>query len=291
MILDELITGCQGDEHILLRIRETMGWNQWTAVRDPGAMVRVELSDVTGDPMLILGEVHTGLLQNSTAVPAARCEHILALVQGRAVRQFERPIDHAASPELLTGVDCRLATGSGARIRGIGTVAHRATITGGHLLQTSATVHVTGSRTTRRLPWSHYLALPGEVETIGRPDWDDLAHGHLAARPPAATLDLGGITGRVMDHLQASTLVDRSPPIRARRTRLRWVAFATDQAGTGDKVRFGVEADRLRTLRLPRAGRSVAAVAGFCEDLALHDWLLTTLLQLIERSQLEGLSS
>jgi hypothetical protein len=245
--------------------------------------------------MLILGEVHTGLLQNSTALPAPQCEGALGLFRGETVRRSERPIAHAVSPDLLAGVDCRLATGSGARVRGVGTVVHRATITGGHVLQGSAMVRLTGSEARHRLPWSHYLARPGRVETIGGSDWADLARGFVAAPGAAATLDLGAISSRVMHAVQSSPFVDRTPPFRTARTRLQWVAVTTGGAAptgspgdSGERVAFSIESEQRRTLQLHCPAEQVAALAAFCEDLALHDWLLTTLLNMIERSRIGG---
>jgi hypothetical protein len=51
-------------------------------------------------------------------------------------------------------------------------------------------------------------------------------------------------------------------------------------------VVFGISDDKARTVRLPYRDLDVAAQAALCEDLALHDWLLTTLLSLIERSRI-----
>jgi hypothetical protein len=238
--------------------------------------------------MLILGEVHTGLLQNSTSLPSAGCERALGLFRGEAVRRSERPIAHAASPDLLTGVDCRLATASGTRIRGVGTVVHRATITGGRVLQGSAVARLAEAEASHRLPWSHYLARPGRVETIGGTDWADLAGGFVTGPPAASapTLDLGAISGRVMDAVQASPFVDRSPPFRAPRTRLQWVAVTTSD--DADRITFRIESEQVRTLQLRCTAGETDAVGAFCEDLALHDWLLTTLLAMIERSRIGG---
>src|SRR4051812_47627384 len=88
--------------------------------------------------LVALGVVHTGLLQHSTALSAAACQRILALLPGERVHTFERPISYAVSPELLTGVDCQLAGAAGAAPRAVGSVATRAAITGGHVLQGSA---------------------------------------------------------------------------------------------------------------------------------------------------------
>src|SRR5690606_38426369 len=93
-----------------------------------------------GEGMLLLGEVHTGLLQHSTSLSSSQSERLLAFMRGERVRRFERPIGHVVSPELLTGVDCRLPTASGARVRAVGTVRYRTSLTGGHVLQGSSVV-------------------------------------------------------------------------------------------------------------------------------------------------------
>jgi hypothetical protein len=241
--------------------------------------------------MLILGEVHTGLLQHSTSLSPPLCRHILDLVHGEPVRQFERPIPYAVSPDLLAGVDCHLPTGSGAKVRGVGTVVHRAALTGGHVLQGSAVVQVTKGDTGQRLPWPHYLARPGEVETIGGVDQETVVRGFLTAKPagklPGMLLDLGAICGRLMDLVQTSPELDRTPPFRMPRTRLRWVAVVSDDPGpAAEPAVFGIESAQLRTMQLRCEQRQVDAVAQLCEDLARHDWLLTTLLELVERSRI-----
>jgi hypothetical protein len=240
--------------------------------------------------MLILGEVHTGLLQHSTSLSPPLCRHILDLVHGEPIRQFERPIAYAVSPNLLAGVDCRLPTSSGAKVRGVGTVVHRAALTGGHVLQGSAVVEVTKGSTGNRLPWPHYLARPGEIETIGGLDRRAVVQGFLSpkpSRPDGALLDLGAICGRLMDVVQASPELDRKPPFRMARTRLRWVAIVHDEAGaTMEPAVFSIENTQLRTLQLRCEPDQVEAMAQLSEDLALHDWLLTTLLELVERSRI-----
>ncbi|GAB3965390.1 hypothetical protein [Plantactinospora veratri] len=70
--------------------------------------------------MLTLGEVHTGLLQNSSSLSLENTAQLLDLLVGQRVRRSERPIAYAVSPDQLTGVDCRLPTRSGSRTRGWG---------------------------------------------------------------------------------------------------------------------------------------------------------------------------
>ncbi len=234
--------------------------------------------------MLAVGEVHTGLLQNWASLTQLLSTQVLAIVPGVRVRRSERPIAHAVSPESLTGVDCLLATSSGARVRGIGTAVSRASITGGRVLQGSAYAQITKSETDRRLPWSHYLSRPGVVETLGKMDRVDLASGFLTARSTPVILDLGAISGRTMDTVQRSSELDRTPPFRMARTRMRCVV-AVDETQPGDsQAQFTIESPTERTLRLTAREKDLPAAVELCEDLALHDWLLTALLELIERS-------
>jgi hypothetical protein len=230
--------------------------------------------------MLVLGEVRTGLLQNSTALSKIDAAHLLDLVMGERVRVSERPIHHAASPERLVGVDCPLSSQSRASVRGVGTVLTRAAVTEGHVLQGSAYTRIRPGAG-RRLPWAHYLGHPGLVETIGRSNDEDLARGFLGpARPPGA-LDLGAICDRAMDEVQRSPRLDRRITLRTAPTSLRWAAAPdADPAGT---LQFTVVSPTLRTLRVAVASERLEAAVTLCEDLALHDWLLTTLLTMIDR--------
>jgi len=239
--------------------------------------------------MLAVGEVRTGLLQASAAVPPALAARTLALIPGERVRAAERPIAYAVSPDRLTGVDCRLATRSGARPRGVGTAVTRAAITGGRVIQASThTVLVRGG--TDRRSWPHYLARPGIVEILAKAGWPDLADGFLGPRDPS-TLDLGALNERILDDIVVRRELDRRPPFRSRRTTLRWVADTTepgpDDGGPGRTVaHFSLAGGLLRTARLTLPAADPAAVVDLCEDLALHDWLLTTLVEIVERSGL-----
>jgi hypothetical protein len=50
--------------------------------------------------------------------------------------------------------------------------------------------------------------------------------------------------------------------------------------------RFTLAEDGLRMVALRLPDLAPAPVVSLCEDLALHDWLLTTLIRMIERSRL-----
>jgi hypothetical protein len=236
--------------------------------------------------MLTLGEVHTGLLQHSSSLPPDQAAHAVSLLLGERVRQSERPIAYAVSPEVLTGVDCALVSLSGARTRAVGTTVSRASLTGGHILQGSTYVRVVRSDANRRLPWSYYLSRPGFVEAIGRADADDMASGFVIPEPPIGTLDLGAISGRVMDSVQFRAGPDRAPPFKMWRTRLRWAAVPAAENNAEPRVRFTMEEGNVRTLTVMANLDSPTHVVELCEDLALHDWLLTSLLRILERSQI-----
>lgn len=235
----------------------------------------------TRSAVVQLGEIHTGLLQNSSALTTEAAAELLALIPQESVRTWERPVRHAASPETLTGVDCELPAASGTRVRAIGTVAAEARVTGGHLLQSSARAQVAPAAQRRRLPWSHYLTRPAVLEALGDIRRDDVIDGFL--RPGASTrvLDLGGVCTQLMGSVQAAPIMDRKPPFRAARTRLRWVATVT--AGQErPSISFTVEDAALRTVRLSVPAELADRVPELCQDLALHDWLLSCVGALID---------
>ncbi|ASW55352.1 SCO2521 family protein [Plantactinospora sp. KBS50] len=230
--------------------------------------------------MLTVGEVHTSLLQHGAALSQEQSSEVLTIAGSEAVRTSRRPSLYAVSPDLHTGVDCWLPSARHRRLRGVGAVVTRAVITGGRIVQTSSTVQIVPGH--RRRPWSHYLANPGVLETVGKLDVADLTEGFLRGNA-ADVLSLEAITGRMLDGVQMSDLLDRRPPLRAARTRLRWTArVAGGPDPTGSAV-ITVETPTLRTVELVVEQQDApAAVAGLCEDLALHDWLLTTLSTLVE---------
>jgi hypothetical protein len=238
--------------------------------------------------VLTFGEIHTGLLQNSTALSSGRVSELLDLVVGERVRRFERPVAHAVSPDRLTGVDCILPSSSGRTTRGIGTVVSHLAVTGGHIVQGSSYAKVEQvHRHGLRLPWSHYLARPGTVEPIGKANLADVAEGFLDAPHGGQVLDIGAISGRVIDEVQESATLDRRRPFRSGRTVLRWAVLRASDGS--NSASFGIESKTDRTLLLhvdrglePRLTAEIMQT--FAEDLALHDWLLTAVLSLLDRS-------
>lgn len=234
--------------------------------------------------MVILGEVHTGLLQTRSPLEIDQAARLLELVPGESVLVSERPMPFVQSPRVLTGVDCDLPVASGRSIRVIGTVAARAALTGGHVVQGSAHARVAATDRTHRLPWSHYLALPGTLEAVGRTPGGEAATAFLGGGD-RDTLDLGTIAARVVDRLQRADLLVRGSPVKAARTKLRWAAWTDGEPGPA-RVEFRVEPRGLRTLRLRAGNLPVEDLAALCEDIAVHDWLLTVLIDLVRKSAL-----
>ncbi|KAA2266489.1 hypothetical protein F0L68_01730 [Solihabitans fulvus] len=232
--------------------------------------------------MLVVGEIRTCLLHNTGPLPRAVVTQLLGLVPGQRVLTMERPIGRAVSPELTTGIDCRLATGSTAKARGIGTVHSRAVITGGLVLQGVATARLRRAEAGNRLAWSHYAGQPGVVEVTSAADAADLAEGYLGEVTPLATLDLGSVSEHLIGGVQMRPQLDHVTSVRSRPTRVRWVARFGDSATPRAVVRLDDEV--LRTVELTVREDQIGLAVRFCEDFALHDWLLTTLGLVLEQA-------
>src|SRR5262249_37784106 len=153
---------------------------------------------------------------------------------------------------------------SGKQVRGAGTVVSRAIVTGGRILQGSSYTNITGSRENRRLPWSHYLSHPGQVEAVGKVDSADLPRRFVTAKGWPTSPNIAAASARVMDPAQQSPQPDRRPPFRAQRTFLRWVV----QSANETKGIFTVQSDTLRTLELRVGPGDISDAIGLCEDLA-----------------------
>jgi hypothetical protein len=180
------------------------------------------------------------------------------------------------------GVDCALVpAGSSRRTRGVGTVLQHSAITGGHVVQGSAWAALEPAGSSLRQPWSHYLTRPGVVETLGRADWAELAASFAAQDQPIDTLNLAAVAARTLDTVQRGLARPGPSRLRSARTRLRWLA----QAGEDEiPVRFALRRTDLRVIHLTTAGRSAMELAALCEDIALHDWLLTTLIEAVRKA-------
>jgi hypothetical protein len=188
---------------------------------------------------------------------------------------------------MISGVDCGMPTASRSRVRGIGTVAVRGVIAGGRILQGSIHTTLARGKFDRRLSWSYYLTNPGAIETLGGFNPKDVADGFLTQSLPESTLDLSAQCERLIGTVQKHPRLDHTVPFKSRRTCLRWVAGTTDDLKSPVGAEFVLADDNTRTfcVALERLD-ALPAVVEFCEDLALHDWILSTLLQLVERSDL-----
>ncbi|GAB6898780.1 SCO2521 family protein [Kineosporia succinea] len=237
--------------------------------------------DVAG-PVLALGEIRTGLLPHSGPLPSDATADLLTPGPGRPPRRWERPVAHVAAPHSFTGVDCWMPSAVGRRLRGVGTVSTEVRVTGGQVVQahTRTGLRVAGQK--RRLPWSHYLAQPGTVETWGPVRAAELAEAFFAE--PAASggvLDLGGPSVHRLNQIRGSARLDRLQTYRPEQTRLRWVAVP--ETGTPSVV-FTLRSRAVHTLLVRVPPEVMPQADELCLDIALHDWLLSSLLGLIERA-------
>ncbi len=68
---------------------------------------------------------------------------------------------------------------------------------------------------------------------------------------------------------------------------MRWVVVVNGAQLADNRTQFTINDETTRTVRLTVGTNDPLAAVELCEDLALHDWLLTTLLELIKRSRSE----
>lgn len=236
-----------------------------------------------GERLLVLGEVRTCLIQHGSALTAPAVEKMLRLVPGQSVHAVERPIAHAVSSDRLEQIDCLLSSYRRVKVRGIGTPVTHAVVTGGRILQGSTRICVVPGTAARRLAWGHYLGRPGIVELTKRADPDDLAEGFLTDLGADPALDLGSIAERVIKSVQGCTQLDHRITLRARRTRVLWSAVL--EGDTAPTAQISLERDpTIRTVRLSGGVGDLDLALRFCEDLALHDWLLTTVAYILAQA-------
>ncbi|WP_405177950.1 SCO2521 family protein [Nocardia sp. NBC_01377] len=245
----------------------------------------------TSAPLVVLGEVRTCLVPDSSTLSRGAVEELLALVPGRRVTSRQRPIAWASSPTTAVGVDCRLATVSRSAGRAVGTVGVNAVVVGGRVLSSSAKTTVTDAEMGRRNVWSHYLERVGVIELLSRSRAGidtaaDLAEGFLMPdEPQADTLDLESISDRLLMTVRMNATLNQKSPIPTDTTRLRWAARIANVSSPA--VVFRVQDETVRTALITvRDQAELAAVHRLCEDLALHDWLLTVIDAEVERADL-----
>ncbi|MGN9758928.1 SCO2521 family protein [Streptomyces sp. SD31] len=236
--------------------------------------------------VLACGEVRTCLLPSFQALDGRAAAQLLRLRADEPVRVSLRPTMYALSPEVLTGVDCRLPTSNGSKVRAVGTVVARAALTEGRLLQSTAYFSVPAAGPDIRRPWGQYLVRPGLVEPFGKLPQQATAEGVLRGSG-RGELDLGTIAEGLLAQLRRHALLDRRVPFKSRPTHLRWVARRQPAGERASLTNFTVAEGGLRTmeLRLPE-DVPAAAAADLCEDLALHDWLLTTVQLMLDNNRI-----
>jgi hypothetical protein len=251
--------------------------------------------------MAMMGEIHTALLNNDVAVSPSAARDILGFIEGERVRHSSRPVARTISPELLTGVDCGVRSDrTGGVSRFVGTVTTRAVLTGGHVLQGSAFVEIAKTPTGRRLPWAHYLGRPGMIQPLGTVDQARLLDAQTwrrsgssvvtrsnnsDARPlEARALDLGASCDSVLDAALGHHSLNRRAPFRRPRAHLRWIV--DDDTDSGILVRLDDRDGSVDLVRLPARAAAPAAYARLGEELALRDWLLTTVLRFTEQARI-----
>ncbi|MFD4346491.1 SCO2521 family protein [Streptomyces coelicoflavus] len=236
----------------------------------------------TPPAVLVCGEIRTCLLPARQTLDLRSAARLLGLRPGERVLLSERPGRYARSPDTLTGVDCPVPSADGARVRAVGTVAAHAALTEGRVLQTSAHCRLPGTGPDRRRPWGEYLVRPGLVEPLGRLPHEAVARGVLDG-PRHGDLDVGLIAHGLLTRVLRHPLLDQHPPFRSRPTRLRWAALPAAPGEGPSLERFTLAEDELRTVRL-RVPETipVSDLALLCDDLALHDWLLTTVARMLD---------
>ncbi|MGW5254726.1 SCO2521 family protein [Streptomyces sp. NPDC004012] len=233
---------------------------------------------------LACGEVRTCLLPTSQALDLRASGHVLRLRADERVLVSERPNLYALSPDTLVGVDCPLPAAGGAKVRAVGTVVARAALTEGRVLQAGSSFRVPVTGPDQRQPWGYYLVRPGVVEPLGKLPAQAVADGILKGGRPGE-LDPGLIAEGLLTRLLRHPLLDQKSPFKSRRTRLRWAALPVPD-GQAPFIHFTVVDDELRTARLGiPEDTEPTAVVRLCEDLALHDWLLTTLVRMLDGSR------
>lgn len=236
----------------------------------------------------VVGEITTRLLLASDALRAEASRSLLArLAPGSRPERAGHPVERVESVDLPFSVDCNLATAR-ARVRSIGVVSAHAVLAGGHVLQGSAYARVViGNDTGARQRWSYYSSRPGYVEVHSKAAPEDITAGFLTARPDAQLLDLAGIGKHVIDLVHADPSLDRRPRLRTSPLRLRWTARIAEAAGkpSMEFVRFPDGSFQIDAVAAPD---QVAGLMRFCEDVALHTWLLSTMTWSFENAAQEG---
>ncbi|QIS08719.1 SCO2521 family protein [Nocardia arthritidis] len=246
-------------------------------------------------PVAAFGEIHTCVLPSSNVLDNSAVLELLGTVKpGAAMTSRERPVPLVISPNRVEGIDCDLTQSSGKVVHAIGTVLARVVVVGGRVLQSSAQTRVAPAAERTRQPWSHYMGRPGTIEAVTKLGADAgarLTDGYLRTdnpdRPDPAVvnsrLDLAAIGWRLLKLIRVDDRLDQQVRLRAATTRLRWAVEVAAEPEQRPRFGFRLDNETLRSVRLIVAEEDIAAAQRFCEDLAVHDWLLTTIGQVADR--------
>ncbi|WNV88368.1 SCO2521 family protein [Umezawaea sp. Da 62-37] len=232
---------------------------------------------------MILGEVRTGLLRNSLPLPRQAVVDLLSLRPGRQVVATDRPVNRTVSPDSIVGVDCTLATEPQTKARGIGTVVTHAVVVGGAVLQSSSCTRLEWADYRERKAWTHYTHRRGVVDVLGNPASAQIVDGSKKPVRQRDTLDLGAVCQRMMMLVQGRPQLDYKPGLLTQPTRLRWNAIGRE--GARPTVHLHIDDEVRRTVDVVAPPELLEEVSRFCEDLALHDWLYTTLGNVVEQAE------
>jgi hypothetical protein len=156
-------------------------------------------------------------------------------------------------------------------------------VTGGTVLQSSTFTQLRRTTADRRMPWSYYTQQAHSIEFSGPAGItaEQLSQGYLRANQPTA-LDLGAVSGRLVARVQRQPQLDHTIALRSRQTQVRWAARVGDVPVPTADIRRRDEVAQTIELVMPEGTLGLAT--RFCEDFALHDWLLTTLQQALEEA-------
>jgi hypothetical protein len=118
------------------------------------------------------------------------------------------------------------------------------------------------------------------VEVLGAPRPDNVVDGYLDDAMPARGIDLASISDRIVEAVQGKDQLDHYTPLRAGTAVVRWAA--TLCPGCKPTVRIAKnDAPNVHTIRLEGAPEDLPPLIRFCEEFALHEWLLTTVQDVI----------
>ncbi|NUP45896.1 MAG: hypothetical protein HOW97_01065, partial [Catenulispora sp.] len=232
------------------------------------------------DVVLVLGAVHVGLLPNSGPLPEAAVTRLLSIDPGWPVRVTRRPTPRVTSPETLASVSCSLPSASGRKVVGKGITQTHLVVVGGLALLGSSQIRVAPVPAEEGRDWRWYLDRPGLMAVPGEIDLHDVSDGVGQDRDDVPRLDLGSIIERALGEVRGrSPLLDRDVLLRTGSLRVRWIVEVVDSRSAPPAVNVVVEGPEQLTVRMAGRLDELPTMTRFCEELALHQWLLTVFSQ------------